>query len=28
MWEIYQMIQKVILVGLLTFINRGSILQV
>ena len=28
MWEIYQMLQKVILVGLLTFIHRGSILQV
>jgi hypothetical protein len=27
LWEIYQMVQKVILVGLLTFIQRGSILQ-
>ena len=27
MWEVYQMIQKVTLVGLLTFIDQGSILQ-
>lgn len=27
MWEIYQMFQKVSLIGLLTFVDRGSILQ-
>eukprot|EP01043_Picozoa_sp_COSAG02_P033908 COSAG02_NODE_2340_length_9105_cov_47.424051_5_plen_1377_part_01 len=27
MWETYQMMQKVTLVGLLTFIDRGSVLQ-
>ena len=27
LWEIYQMVQKVVLIGLLAFIDRGSILQ-
>ena len=27
LWEVYQMLQKVTLIGLLTFIERGSILQ-
>jgi hypothetical protein len=27
LWEIYQMLQKVVLIGLLSFIERGSILQ-
>jgi hypothetical protein len=27
LWEIYQMVQKVTLIGLLTFVDRGSILQ-
>ena len=28
LWEVYQMIEKVTLVGIITFIDRGSILQV
>ena len=27
LWEVYQMFQKVALIGLLTFVDRGSILQ-
>jgi hypothetical protein len=27
MWEVYQLLQKVALIGLLTFVDRGSILQ-
>eukprot|EP01043_Picozoa_sp_COSAG02_P085721 COSAG02_NODE_23313_length_722_cov_1.494382_1_plen_230_part_10 len=27
MWEVYQMLQKVMLIGLLTFVARGSIVQ-
>ena len=28
LWEVYQMLEKVVLVGIITFIDRGSILQV
>ena len=28
LWEVYQMLEKVVLVGIITFVDRGSILQV